>query len=217
MNPPTDIIKNTFVRPLTWTSRIFDHSGHIWLHLCQTFDLNLRHIRRYLCPIFDLSFRHFWRNFKKAFDLNLRHHFTAPWSKPLARISDILDDTFDRGTNANQKIPLTRVRKTAFIAWRRFLSSVFVACQSCKKVVFIARLTSQDPLPFSIQFESGTIHSQKKNNYISLYFQMLLGAKMHILRNILETVTYSTQVREYGFRNPRLFACEIRYPRNFCL
>ena len=40
---------------------------------------------------------------------------------------------------------------------------------------------------------------------------------MHILRSILETVTYSTQVREYGFRNPRLFACEIRYPRNFCL
>jgi len=150
MNPPKDIFENTFVRPLTWTSRIFDHSGHIWLHLWQTFDLNLRHIGQYLCPIFDLSLRHIWRHFKQAFDLNLRHHFTALLSKPLARIADILDDTFDRGTNVNQKIPLTRVRKTAFIAWRpawrRFLSSVFVACQRCKKVVFIARLTSQDPL-----------------------------------------------------------------------
>ena len=41
----------------------------------------------------------------------------------------------------------------------RYLSRV----TRCTKVVFNARLTSQDPLPFFIQFESATIHSKKRN------------------------------------------------------
>ena len=60
----------------------------------------------------------------------------------------------------------------------RYLSRV----TRCTKVVFNARLTSQDPLPF-IQFESAN-SLQKEKYCIRLYFQMLLGAGRHILRSI---------------------------------
>lgn len=104
---------------------------YIWKHLCETFDLNIADIWplwTYLAtPLsnfwlesqtcWTVPLPHLWSEpqthlttLERAFDLNLRHHFTAPLSKPLARISDILDDTFDSGTNANQKIPLTHVK-----------------------------------------------------------------------------------------------------------
>ena len=44
-------------------------------------------------------------------------------------------------------------------------------------MVFIARLTLQDPLPFSIQFESATIHSKKKEQLHKPLFSNALGSQ----------------------------------------
>ena len=165
MNPPTDIFENTFVRPLTWISRISDHSGRIWLHLCQTFDLNLRHVGRFLCPIF------VWAS----------DTFNDTSSEPLTWISDIIllhlcqnlwleSQTYLMtpfiGAQMLIKKYLWRTLKVRGKGMRspedvvkgRYLSRV----TRCTKVVFNARLTSQDPLPFFIQFESATIHSKKR-------------------------------------------------------
>lgn len=162
MNPPTDIFENTFVRPLTWISRISDHSGHIWLHLCQTFDL------------LDGSFAPslIWAS----------DTFNDTSSEPLTWISDIIlphlcqnlwleSQTYlmtplivaqmliKKYLWRTLKVRGKGMRSPEDVVKGRYLSRV----TRCTKVVFNARLTSQDPLPFFIQFESATIHSKKRN------------------------------------------------------
>ena len=89
---------------------------YIWPHHCQTFDLSFRwiHLTTLLASLWRESQTLLYRAFVKS----------------LTRISDIFDDTFDKGTKANQITPLTRVKGEG----KRRQRQVFVGRQRCTKV-----------------------------------------------------------------------------------
>ena len=129
---------------------------HIWQYLCESFHLNIAvylttplsrlwlKTQTYLAA--PLNIRYIWPHHCQTFDLSFRWiHLTTllaslwlesqtllyrAFVKPLTRISDVFDDTFDKGTKANQITPLTRVKGEG----KRRQRQVFVGRQRCTKV-----------------------------------------------------------------------------------